>query len=68
MNNSIPTQNTWTGAKLASARWQELHIQLSSRPGTAEYGWARHSSMICKWRALPAVVSAATSPLSGVIE
>jgi hypothetical protein len=60
-----PTQNFPTGSRLAPARWQELHIQLSSRPGVAEYGWARRSSMICKWRALPAAVSAAMSPVAG---
>ena len=67
MNKHEPNraQNAGTGAKLASARWQELHIQLSSRPGVAEYGWARRSSMICKWRALPAAVSAALSPVAG---
>ena len=50
-------QSTWTGTRLASARWQELHSQLSRLPGTAMYGWARRSSMICKWRAAPARVS-----------
>jgi hypothetical protein len=59
------TRNTWTGAKLASARWQELHIHLSSRPGIAEYGWARRSSMICKWRVAPARVSAAPTAPAG---
>lgn len=43
----------------ATDRWHELHTLLSRSPGTALYGWAARSSMICKWRAVPAVVSAA---------
>lgn len=42
-------------------RWHELHTLLSRSPGTAMYGWARRSSMICKWRAVPAAVSAASA-------
>ena len=46
----------------ATDRWHELHTLLSRSPGTALYGWARRSSMICKWRAVPAGVSATFTP------
>jgi hypothetical protein len=59
--DSNPKQSNWTGTRLASARWQELHNHLSRQPGTAEYGWACRSSLICKWRAAPAAVSQALS-------
>jgi hypothetical protein len=60
-----PKQSNWTGDRLASARWQELHAHLSRCPETAEYGWAGRSSLICKWRAAPAVVSQAMTPAAG---
>jgi hypothetical protein len=46
----------------APNRWQEMHFILSRAPATAEYGWSRRSSMICKWRADPAPGSAAAAP------
>lgn len=62
-----PALNDWTGGKLASARWQELHTQLSRQPATAIYGWAHRASMICKWRAAP-VAAPAALVASGVAE
>jgi len=62
---TTPKQSNWTGGRLASARWQELHAHLSRCPETAEYGWAGRSSLICKWRAAPAVASQAMAPAAG---
>jgi hypothetical protein len=52
----------WGQVLLAPSRWQEMHAILSRAPATAEYGWARQSSIVCKWRAEPAAVSAAAPP------
>jgi len=62
---SNPKQSNWTGTRLASARWQELHTHLSRSPETAAYGWAASSSLICKWRAAPAAVSPTLSAAAG---
>jgi hypothetical protein len=51
----------WTRVVPTTDRWHELHTLLSRSPGTALYGWAARSSMICKWRAVPAGVSAAAT-------
>lgn len=61
MNKRDTKQSNWTGTRLASARWQELHAHLTRHPNTAEYGWASRSSLICKWRAAPAAASLALS-------
>ena len=63
--DSNPKQSNWTGSRLASARWQELHIHLSRHPHTAEYGWANRSSLICTWRAAPAAVSQTSASMAG---
>lgn len=52
----------WAQVSPAPNRWQEMHSTLSRAPETAAYGWARRSSMICKWRAGPAHVSVAELP------
>lgn len=61
-NSKLTAQ--WIRMVPATDRWHELHNLLSRSPGTAMYGWARRSSMICKWRAVPAAVSAAASAAS----
>jgi hypothetical protein len=45
----------------ATDRWQALQSQLSRTPATAAAAWTRRSPLICKWRALPAGVSAPTT-------
>jgi hypothetical protein len=44
----------------ASDRWQTLQSRLSRTTATAAAAWTRRSPLICKWRALPAGVSAPT--------
>ena len=57
-DNNLKLTATWMRSEPAPDRWQELHAVLSRSPTTAAYGWARRSSMICKWRGVPASVSA----------
>ena len=57
-DNKLELTATWTRSAAAPDRWQELHVILSRSPTTAAYGWARRSSLICKWRGVPATVSA----------
>ena len=57
-DNKLELTATWTRSAAAPDRWQELHAILSRSPNTAAYGWARRSSMVCKWRGVPAAVSA----------
>ena len=52
----------WAQVLRAPNRWQEMHAILSRAPATAEYGWARRSSIVCKWRAEPAAISTAAPP------
>jgi hypothetical protein len=42
----------------ATDRWQTLQSQLSRSMATAATAWTRRSPLTCKWRALPAGVSA----------
>ncbi|HET9472968.1 MAG TPA: hypothetical protein VFO82_03690 [Steroidobacteraceae bacterium] len=48
----------WRRELRATARWQTLQVQLSNTTETDASAWTRRSSVICKWRALPAGVSA----------
>jgi len=47
---------TWMRATPAADRWQSLQASISRQPAPA-FGWARRSSMNCRWRAVPAGVS-----------
>ena len=40
--------------------WQVLQAELSRHTATDASAWTRRSAVICKWRALPAGVSAMT--------
>jgi hypothetical protein len=48
---------TRTGRPAPTDRWQSLQALISKQAEPA-YGWARRSSVICRWRAVPASVSA----------
>jgi len=48
----------WSRDSRATA-WQVLQAQLSQHTATDASAWTRRSAVICKWRALPAHVSAA---------
>lgn len=52
----------WSRDSRATA-WQVLQAQLSQHTTTDASAWTRRSAVICKWRALPAHVSAATPAL-----
>lgn len=47
----------WSRDSRATA-WQVLQAQLSQHTATDASAWTQRSSVICKWRALPAGVSA----------
>jgi hypothetical protein len=59
---STPTKLTATwyrsGMNPLPDRWQALQLQLSSSRAAADFGWARRSSVICKWHGVPACVLA----------
>ena len=42
----------------AAHRWQTLQSWLAHSAATDSSGWTRRSPLTCKWRALPAGVSA----------
>lgn len=52
----------WLRVTPPAQRWQALQSHLSSHTATESSGWSRRSTVICKWRALPASVSALTRP------
>jgi hypothetical protein len=61
MSNSTPELNLtarWERSTPTANRWQALQAQLSGMTATTASTWTRRSSVICKWRALPAGVSA----------
>jgi hypothetical protein len=61
MSNPIPDLQLvamWRRELRATARWQTLQAQLSGMTQADASSWVRRSSVICKWRALPAGVSA----------
>jgi hypothetical protein len=45
----------------ATDRWQALQSRLSRTMATAATAWTRRSPLTCRWRALPAGVSATTT-------
>ena len=51
---------TWTRVPAPTDRWQSLHALISTQTEPV-YGWARRSSVICRWRAVPASVLARLS-------
>jgi hypothetical protein len=61
---SNPTQISyarWERTTPAADRWQTLQTRLSLQTVSAASHWSRRSFVTCKWRALPAHVSAAVS-------
>jgi hypothetical protein len=54
----------WSQDSRATA-WQVLQAQLSQHTTLDASAWTRRSAVICKWRALPAGVSAMT-PAAGL--
>lgn len=62
MSNPTPILYArWERTPLAADRWQTLQTQLSTQTVSAASYWGRRSFVTCKWRALPADVSAARS-------
>jgi hypothetical protein len=55
----------WLRTTPAAQRWQTLQSLLSQHTGIESSAWTRRSSVICKWRALPASVSALTLDARG---
>lgn len=51
----------WERTTPTADRWQALQTRLSSQTVSAASHWSRHSFVTCKWRALPADVSAAVN-------
>jgi len=47
---------SWQRGPVTPDRWQSLQSSISRQAAPA-YGWARRSSMTCRWRAVPASVS-----------
>jgi hypothetical protein len=57
---SKPTAQ-WLRAIPRAQRWQAMQTLLSQHAGTGPSAWMRRSTSSCKWRALPAGVSAQAS-------
>ena len=62
MSNPTPgIEARWQRTTSAPDRWQELQARLSLQAVSTASHWNRRSFVTCKWRALPAGVSAAVS-------
>jgi len=58
-NTTRILQARWERSSPAPDRWQALQARLSPQVASAASYWSRRSFVTCKWRALPATVSAA---------
>ena len=59
MSNTTPILSArWSRATQPADRWQALQTQLSAQTVSAASHWTRRSFLSCKWRVLPAGVSA----------